>query len=297
MKILNFGSCNVDYVYSLDHITMPGETQNSNSLKLFPGGKGLNQAIAIARAGSNVHFAGCLGDGGEMLKDILSESSVDLSLVKTVTEKNGHAIISVSKDGENSIILYPGSNAMVTKDYVDEVLENFEKDDIILLQNEISNVDYIIEKAYKKGMCIIFNPSPFNDEIKKVDFSHISFLVLNEVEAKAVSSSDGVDEGIAYLQCTYPSLKIMLTLGSKGSVFIDGETKIYQDIFPVKAVDTTGAGDTFTGYFVSGISKGDDVSTVLKRSSVASGISVSRNGAATSIPCIAEVDKIIQNNK
>ena len=168
MKILNFGSCNIDFVYKLDHIVTIGETETSNSMQVFPGGKGLNQSVALAKAGMEVYHAGCIGTDGEMLTDVLESNGVDISNIKKVDEKTGHPIIQVSSKGDNSIFLYSGSNAKITEEFVDEVLDKFQKGDMLLLQNEINKIDYIIEKAYKKGMCIIFNPSPYNDEIKNI---------------------------------------------------------------------------------------------------------------------------------
>ena len=147
MKLLNFGSCNVDYVYTLDHIVNVGETESSTNLSVFCGGKGLNQTIAAARAGVKVYHASCIGDGGEALVELLKENGVDVTYLQKVDGQNGHAIIQVTPQGENSIFIYPGSNAKITKEQVDKTLENFEKGDIILLQNEISNLNYIIEKA------------------------------------------------------------------------------------------------------------------------------------------------------
>ena len=182
MKILNFGSCNIDFVYKLDHIVTIGETETSNSMQVFPGGKGLNQSVALAKAGMEVYHAGCIGTDGEMLTDVLESNGVDISNIKKVAEKTGHAIIQVSSKGDNSIFLYPGSNAKITEEFVDEVLDKFQKGDMLLLQNEINKIDYIIEKAYKKGMYIIFNPSPYNDEIKNLDFNMLSYIIINEVE-------------------------------------------------------------------------------------------------------------------
>ena len=156
MKILNFGSCNIDYVYSLDHIVAIGETETTNKLEIFPGGKGLNQSIAVAKAGLKIYHAGCVGANSSMLTDILSENNVDISYLKKSDESTGHAIIQVDRKGENSIFLYPGTNEMITKDYIDFVLENFVCEDIVLLQNEISNIDYIVEKAYKKR-CVLYS--------------------------------------------------------------------------------------------------------------------------------------------
>jgi len=196
MKILNFGSCNIDYVYSLDHIVAPGETETTTTMNIFPGGKGLNQSIAAARAGSEVFHAGCIGADGDFLADMMSESGVNTKYLKKVDGKNGHAIIQVTSSGENSIFLYPGSNEMVTKEYIDTVISNFEAGDILLLQNEISNVSCIVEKAFDKNMCIMLNPSPFNEKISEIDFSKLSYLLLNEIEAKCISGSSSVDEAI-----------------------------------------------------------------------------------------------------
>ena len=140
MRILNFGSCNIDYVYSLEHIIRNGETLSSDDLKIFPGGKGLNQSIALSRAGVKTFHAGCVGSNGVLLTDILVTNGVDISYVNKVDEMNGHAIIQVSREGDNSIFLYSGSNNMISKEQVDDVLSNFDRGDIILLQNEINNL-------------------------------------------------------------------------------------------------------------------------------------------------------------
>jgi len=289
MKILNFGSCNIDYVYSLDHIVSPGETETTYKLETFPGGKGLNQSIAVSRAGVKVYHAGCIGEDGEMLEEIMKKSGVDTTYLKKAPKKNGHAVIQVTKQGENSIFLYPGSNEMVTKDYIDFVLADFNEGDIIFLQNQISNIEYIVEKAHQKGMCIILNPSPFNDKINKIDFNMLSYVILNEVEMKEVSDTDSVEEGLDSMSKKYPNLKIMLTLGSRGCIYKDKKETVSQPAYKVEVVDTTAAGDTFTGYFIAGISMGDDIAEVLKTASMASAIAVSRKGAAPSIPKRCEV--------
>ena len=289
MKILNFGSCNIDYVYSLQHIVKIGETETTHTLETFPGGKGLNQSIAVSRAGAKIYHAGCVGNDSKMLTDILQKNGVDISYLKTVDTKNGHAVIQVSSKGENSIFLYPGSNEMITKEYVDTVLDKFYTGDIILLQNEINNVDYIVEKAYQKGMCIVLNPSPFNEKINAINFNMLSYIVINEVELSEISGSADPEEGLVYLKNKYPELKIVLTLGKNGSVFVNANQELRQAAFNVDAVDTTAAGDTFLGYFVAELSKGTDYSQILKIASVASAITVLRKGAAPSIPNKSEV--------
>lgn len=304
LKILNFGSCNIDYVYSLNHIVNPGETETAYKLEFFPGGKGLNQSVAAAKAGALVYHAGCVGYDSDMLTDILKENNVDISYIKKVSEKNGHAVIQLSENAENSIFIFPGSNDMVSKEYIDSVINDFDSEDIVLLQNEISNVDYIAKKAYQKGMRIIFNPSPFNEKIDKIDLNMITYLVLNEVEMKEISGFETDFEGINQIKNKYPHLKIMLTLGSKGCVYTDDKEKIYQPAYKVDAVDTTAAGDTFTGYFAAEISRGNDIRKVLKLSSAAAACAVLKKGAAPSIPQRTDVlnfidtsDEYTQNRK
>lgn len=293
MKILNFGSANLDYVYSLDHIVVEGETEQSESMNIFAGGKGLNQSVAAARAGATIYHAGCIGNDGEILIKTLSESGVNTSLIKRENERNGHAIIQVSKNGENSIFIHSGTNAMIKKEYVDNVLSHFGKGDIIILQNEINLVGYIIDAAYKKEMFIILNPSPMNEKIFELDFSKISCLVANEAETKAIFKSDDFNSISRIAKRDYPGIKLMLTRGLDGSVYIDSDKIYNQNAFVVDVADTTAAGDSFMGYFVSGIVQKKDIREMLKIASAASAIAVSRPGAAPSIPYMQEVTEKI----
>lgn len=295
MKILNIGSCNIDYVYELSHIVTPGETADSKSLSLFPGGKGLNQSIAAARSGIDIFHAGCVGNDGLFLKELLESSGVNTKYLKVEDASSGHAIIQVDQNGENSIILYHGTNYMIDKNYIDSVLADFSEGDILILQNEISNLQYIIDKAYKKKMKIVLNPSPITDELKKIDLSKISILILNEIEAFSFSGEKKTDKICEYFKNTFPNLSVVLTLGSKGSIYIDKNDKIFCPSYSVDVVDTTSAGDTFTGYFISGLVKGIKIKNALKLATAAAAISVSRKGASSSIPKIDEVDEALKS--
>lgn len=293
MKILNFGSCNIDFVYSMNHIVAVGETEQAESMNIFPGGKGLNQSVALARAGAKTVHAGCIGKDGKMLAELMADNGIDISYLKTVDTRNGHAIIQVSSDGENSIFVYPGSNAMISENFIDSVLENFEKGDIILLQNEINGIDLIIKKAYEKGMCIVLNPSPCNEKIKNISPEQVSYLILNEGEAEMMSGHSEPELSLKYFKEKYPKLKVVITLGKKGSVFCDKATEIFQPAFCTQTVDTTAAGDTFTGYFIASIAENSDYAQALKIASAAAAIAVSRKGAAPSIPWRDEVYRAI----
>ena len=290
MKILDFGSLNYDYVYGVEHVVVPGETISSRDMEIFCGGKGLNQAIAAARAGAEVHMAGMVGEDGQLFMDICKENGIDISYLKRVPGKSGHAIIQLDKNGQNSILLYGGSNRKMTKEYVDEVLTGFSKGDLLLLQNEINMLDYIIDKAYEKGMRILLNPSPYDEKLAACDLSKISVFLINEIEGEQITKEKEPEKMLDVLEEKYPGAGIMLTLGSKGSVYANKGKRYRQDIFKVKAVDTTAAGDTFTGYFAASVLKGMPMEEILRKCAKASAIAVSKKGASDSIPKEEEVD-------
>ncbi len=186
----------------------------------------------------------------------------------------------------------------MTKEQVDETLNEFEEGDYLVLQNEISELPYIIEKAHKKGMIIVLNPAPMNENIQKLELSYVDYFILNEIEAaqltqrqpKDVSKKENEEELIEALKEKFPSARVVLTLGSAGSVYFDTKETVRQGIYKVKAVDTTAAGDTFTGYFLAGITEGKPVKEALDMAAKASSITVTRPGAAPSIPLRSEVE-------
>ena len=290
MKILNFGSLNLDYVYQVEHFVQPGETLAARQQKIVPGGKGLNQSVALAKAGAEVFHAGCIGTGGEPLKALLEENGVHTEYLRKVEELQGNAVIQVDSSGENCIILYGGSNRMISKEQIDETLEYFSANDWLVLQNEVSNLEYMIEKAAEKGMIVVLNPSPFEAFLEKLDYGKISWLLINEVEAQQLSGETEADAVWKTLHEKYPQLCLILTMGANGSYCFTPRETIYQEIFPVETVDTTAAGDTFTGYFLHGVTRGLPLKECMEQAAKASAICVSREGAAIAIPMRDEVD-------
>lgn len=289
MKVLCIGSLNLDMVYQMDHIVQPGETEASYGMNIFLGGKGINQSMAVAKAGANVYHAGLIGEDGQPFLDACREYGVDSRYIRKVDGKSGHAIIQIDRNAQNCILLYGGANQKLTAEYVDAVLADFGAEDVLLLQNEVNMLPYIVDKAYEKGMQIALNPSPFNEKLDAVDMGKISIFLLNEVEGFQVTGKTEPDEIIAGLLEKYPHARIVLTLGKDGAVYADRNQKHFQPIFKVQAVDTTAAGDTFTGYFLAGLCEGMPIPEVLKMSAKASSIAVSREGAVPSIPYRAEV--------
>lgn len=284
MKILNFGSINIDIFFRVEHIVRPGETISSESIEKRAGGKGLNQSVALAKVSDSVYHAGSIGTDGNFLIEEMENFGVDTSLLKKSDKLTGNAIIQVDDKGENSIVLYKGANFDNSESYVDEVLSHFEKDDILVLQNEINCMPYIINKAYEKGLKIVLNPSPITDEIEKIDLDKIDLLLVNETEAKALAKVSDAKEAVNYFRDNFPSLKVVETFGKNGSMYFDKDNLINQDSFKVDAVDTTGAGDTFTGYFVTYFYKGEKITKCLEVAAKASALSVTKKGASISIP-------------
>ena len=289
MKVLNLGSMNLDLVYSVDHIVQPGETESSTGMNTFLGGKGMNQSVALAKAGVEVYQGGMIGEDGQPFLDACGEVGVHADYIRKIPGKSGHAIIQIDRNAQNCILLFGGANQCLTEEYVDETLSHFEKGDILLLQNEVNLLPYIVDKAWEKGMQIALNPSPFNEKLDAVDMAKISIFLLNEVEGGQVTGEKEPQAIIAKLLALYPHAKIVLTLGQDGSIYADGDQQVFQPIFPVKAVDTTAAGDTFTGFFLAGFAEGMDIPQALKMSAKASSIAVSRPGAVPSIPWRKEV--------
>lgn len=289
VKFLNFGSMNIDTFFRVDHIVRPGETISADSIEKRAGGKGLNQSIALAKISDELHHAGNIGSDGKFLLDEMKANKVDISLVKTSKKETGNAIIQVDYKGENSIILFKGANFDNSKEYIDQVLGKFGENDILLLQNEINLLPYIVDRAYDRGMKIALNPSPITEQLKNIDLNKIDLLLVNEIEAKTLANVDKVEKGIDFFRANYPDLKIVMTLGAKGSVYIDREKIIRQDSYKVKAIDSTGAGDTFTGYFLGYFYKGHSLEESLEIASKAAALSVSKKGASISIPSHKEV--------
>ncbi len=294
MKVLTIGSMNIDHVYSVDHIVQPGETLTTGGMNVFLGGKGINQSMAVAKAGAEVYHSGMIGDDGTMFLDACKEYGVNSDYIRTISGKTGHTIIQVDKNAQNCILLYGGANQCLTEEFVDEVISHFEAGDILLLQNEVNLLPYIIDKAYEKGMQIALNPSPFDDKLNACDMSKIGIFLLNEIEGGQITGETEPEQILNKLQELYPEARIVLTLGKDGAVYAHKSERYTQPIFPVKAVDTTAAGDTFTGYFLAGLLEGMAVPDILKMSAKASSIAVTRAGAVQSIPYRKEVDEALK---
>ncbi|MDR0526337.1 MAG: ribokinase [Spirochaetaceae bacterium] len=292
-KVLNFGSLNVDYVYSVEHFIRQGETLAASARNVFAGGKGLNQSIALARAGADVFHAGCTGkDDGAVLINALKTNGVNTDYITSLEGASGHTIIQVDESGQNCILLFGGANQAIGEAQLESALKNFSPGDFIVLQNEINLSAEAAKRAIKKEMRVVFNPSPANNAIKEVLNQKIDFLLLNEIEAQIISGKDdnaGFEAQLEALVKQFPQTTIVLTCGKHGVLCASRNNVYRHGTYDVNVVDTTAAGDTFTGFFISQIIDGKNIETALRIASLASSIAVSRAGAAASIPNLKEV--------
>ncbi len=284
MKILNFGSLNIDHVYKVKNFVTPGETVKSEEYVKKVGGKGLNQSIALARAGVEVYHAGAVGEDGKFLVDFLKKDNVITDYINISEISTGHAIIQVDETGENCILLYGGANQSIKEAYAENVLSFFAEGDYVVLQNETNIVHFVMEKAHEKKMKIVFNPSPITEDMKNFPLENVDWFILNEVEAETLTDEKEIERMITSLKSKYPSSAFVLTLGDKGAIYFNKDEIISVEAEKVKAVDTTAAGDTFTGYFLANIAKGAGVKEALQQATKAAAKAITVLGAAESIP-------------
>lgn len=299
MRILNIGSANIDRRYEVKEFVRAGETIAALNYSEVPGGKGLNQSIRISRAGGEVYHLGIIGNDGDMLEDILSKSGVKTEYLFKRDVPNGHAVIQVDENGNNSIIVHEGSNGLFEKETIKNVINNFDEGDICLLQNEINNVDYCIKKAKEKGMKVFFNPSPIKQNIFDYALELIDLFIINELEAEMLSGvkSLNTEEISKSLLSKYPDSKFLITLGEKGSLFVSRNERVVQKAFKVNAIDTTGAGDTYTGYFIAFFDKFKDIKYSMTMASAASALSTTQEGAEPSIPTLDKTEEFYRKLK
>lgn len=290
-RILNIGSINIDHVYRVPHFVQPGETLNSLSLTDFPGGKGLNQSVALALAGGDVAHAGKVGPDGADMVEVLRRAGVDVSLMDDGGSATGHAIIQVNEKGQNCILLHRGANFELDEAFVARALAGYGQGDILVLQNEVGLLPAIMEAAHQKGMRIAFNPSPIGPEIDECPLEYVNWFLLNEIEGAALSGENDHAKVLDAMAAKYPNAAIVLTVGKDGVLYKSGDERLRHGIYNVKVVDTTAAGDTFTGFFIGLTAQDYLAAEALRLASVASSIAVSRAGASVSVPTLQEVQE------
>ncbi|KIC10264.1 ribokinase [Leisingera sp. ANG-M1] len=285
MAIWNLGSINADMVYAMPHLPAAGETLAASSLDRFLGGKGANMSVAAVRAGSEVHHIGAVGPDGHWAVERLQSYGVGIEHVTQINTPTGHAIIAVEPDGENQIILFPGSNRALSQEQLKQALSKAKPDDILVMQNETSLQAEAAQLGRQLGLRVCYAAAPFDADAVQAVLPFLDFLILNEVEAAQLEQAIGKPPGAIGVR------DVIITLGAKGARHIDGDTGTTQEVpaLPVTAVDTTGAGDTFTGYVLASLDQGLAMEKAMATASRAAALMVTRHGTADVIPELTEV--------
>ena len=295
-KICVIGSINMDLVVNVDEMPKKGQTLIGSNFKEVPGGKGANQAVAVSRLGANVCMVGKVGsDGfGQNLLNQLKNNNVDTKYIQIEEGASGIALITVDKNAENAIVVSPGANFKLAQKDIDNCIDAIKESNVVVIQLEtpIDTIKYALEKSKELDKFTILNPAPAvklgDDIIKNVDL-----LTPNETELEILSgvSINNEDDILKAAQVMLEKgvKKLIVTLGSKGSLYIDKENKIFKKSYKVDAIDTTAAGDSYTGAIAVSLSQGKNVEDAIDFASRVGALCVTKEGAQTSLPTIEEV--------
>jgi len=289
----NVGSINLDHYYRVPHLVQPGETLASHGYHVGQGGKGANQSLAMALAGGRVCHWGRLGRQDSWVRERMADAGIDVSHIELVDEPSGHAIIQVDDQGENAILLYPGANHGFTRQHWEQLSHTVRDGDWLLLQNECNGLPELFHSAHARGLHIAFNPAPMSDSVLELPLEACALLFVNRGEAAwltGLAETSASEILLAGLLRRLPTTPTVLTLGAEGAWYQSADERHFQPAMPVQAVDTTGAGDTFIGYYLAALQEGQSVTRCLRLASQAAAIGIQRPGAADSIPARQEVE-------
>ena len=299
-NICVIGSLNMDLVVNVDTMPKPGQTIIGSNFKEVPGGKGANQAVAMARLNGNVSMIGKVGEDGfgQTLINSLKNDKVDTTYIQTAKGATGVALITVDKNAQNSIVVSPGANFEVKEDDIDNNIEAIKNSDIVVLQLEtpLNTIKYALNKAKELNKYTILNPAPavkLDDEIIK----NVDLLTPNETELEILSEmkiENEDDISKATNKMIEKGVKeLIVTLGSKGSLYINKEKSFFKSAYKVDAIDTTAAGDSFTGALAVALSNNKYIDEAMDFASKVGALSVMKEGAQSSLPTLKDVESFI----
>ena len=283
MAIWNLGSINADIVFRVPHIPAPGETLSSTDRQTFLGGKGTNMSVAAARAAARVRHIGAVGPDGRWATDRLLEYGVDTRNIAALDTETAQAIIMVADDGENAIVLHPGANAEIPQATLQAAMAEASTGDWLVIQNETNLQRTAAQMGKKLGLQVAYAAAPFDAERVQAVLPYLDFLILNAVEAEQLEAATGQSPG------DLPVRDVIVTLGADGADWYGTSGKEHFPAIKVVPVDTTGAGDTFTGYVLAGLDRGLPMAQAIAQATKAGALMVTRHGTADVIPDLSEV--------
>ncbi len=296
-NICVIGSLNMDLVVNVEKMPKAGQTLLGSNFKEVPGGKGANQAVAMARLNGNVTMIGKVGNDsfGETLVNSLKKDNVNTDYIQVEKGPSGVALITVDKNAQNSIVVAPGANYKLTKEDIDKNIDAIKNSDIVVVQLEtpLETIKYALKKAKELGKYTILNPAPavvLEDEIiENVDLLTPNETELEIISQKSISNEDDINE-CAQIMINKGVKELIVTLGSKGSLYINKETSMFKKAYKVEAIDTTAAGDSYTGALAVAIAFDKDMEYAMDFASKVGALSVMKEGAQSSLPTLIEVE-------
>ena len=289
MTVWNLGSINLDLIYGVDLLPGRGETVAANTKSEFLGGKGANMSVAAARAAARVCHIGAVGPDGRWAVDRLLEYGVDTRHITHIDTPTGHAIVAVEASGENQIIIFSGANRAIPGETVSHALAEAQTGDLLVLQNETNAQTEAAKLGQQMGLTVCYAAAPFDADAVSQILPYIDLLVLNEVEAGQLEAALGKDISEMNVR------DVIVTLGAKGARWINTETGSDQTFAArkVDVVDTTGAGDTFTGYVLAGLDRGMPMPQAIAQAILAASVMVTRHGTADVIPDLKDLQDLM----
>jgi ribokinase len=286
MAIYNLGSINADFFYHVPHLPGPGETLAATRLTRGLGGKGANMSVAAARAGAHTVHIGAVGHDGIWAAERMMEFGVDTRFVSKLPDTpNGQAHIYVDAAGENSIVLFQGANHQIPTETISAALSEASTGDTFLLQNETLFQPESARMARDMGLYVAYAAAPFDARAVEDVLPYLDFLILNEVEADQLHAATGKRPEELNIK------DVIITLGAQGALWLHKGQRRNFPALPVTAVDTTGAGDTFTGYVLAARDRGLPMAQAIALAMRAAALMVTRQGTADVIPDLKEVDE------
>lgn len=303
-KVVVLGSLNIDLVMSTERIPVIGETIKGSEIDYMFGGKGANQAVSTVRVGSDTKFIGCVGNDtfGEKILNNMSKEGIDTNSISVEDQVfTGLATIFKTKE-DNAIVVIPGANDVCGKECVDNNIELIKNADVLLLQLEIpmETVEYALKVAKKYGVTTILNPAPFA-LLDETLYEYIDYITPNDTEFNSMCNAYNISEGVLETRMVEWSRKyntnIVVTRGSVGSSFVDGNEVVTVPSIKVNVVDTTGAGDTFNGVLANGIANGMKMKEAVARAGIAASLSVTALGAQTGMPTNEMIEKYLNKGE
>jgi ribokinase len=293
-ELVNLGSLCIDNVYAVPAIVRAGETVLGRPPVRHAGGKGLNQSLAAARAGLRVVHVGCVGADGEWLKELLAAAGVDVDGIRVIAHAGtGHAVIQVTPNGENAIVIVGGANRQLQSADVGRAIDRARADNWLLLQNEVNDIGDILLAAKHAHVNVAFNVAPVDGTENSYPLDAVSLLLVNEIEAMSLAGEDRASRALDRLTRERPNQHVVVTRGAAGLLYGHGSERLEVGAFAVQAVDETGAGDAFIGYLLAAWLQGAPLQERLRRASAAGALAVCSAGAANAIPASFAVDEFL----